>query len=212
MGVEVGVGVDVAVLLGVGGTGVEVGGIGVEDGVGVGVDMVRGVGDGCIAVAVSVLEPCTTADRGRESLASRATKTPATKLRIGTTTQPFPEARLLMPCHQSHRQSAVLLCAPRRERDVPSVDGSTACPPSQTPDGLIGYMICTLRSCSGLTMCVPGHGTGTLHRPRVTVWQVHPATCPFLAVRYLVVYNTVLVHCARPESSFLRIRRTEWPS
>ncbi len=115
MGVEVGVGVDVAVLVGVGSTGVEVGGIGVEEGVGVGVDIVWGVGDGCIGVVVSTPGPCTTADRGRESLASRATKTPATKLRIGTTTQPFPEAWLLMRCHQSDGQSAVFLCAPRRE-------------------------------------------------------------------------------------------------
>lgn len=117
MGVDVGVGVGVGVgvPVGVGGTGVEVGGTGVEEGVAVGVDTVRAVGDGCIEVTVSGPDSCTTADRGRESLARRATKTPVTKLRIRTSTQPFPAARLLIPCHQSDRQSAVFLCAPRRE-------------------------------------------------------------------------------------------------
>jgi len=114
MGVDVGVGVDVAVLVGVGGTGVEVGGIGIAEdvGVGVGVEILRRVGDGCIEVTVSAAEPCTTAESGRESLASRATETPATKLRIGTSIQPFPTTRLPMPRHQSNRQSAVFSTPP----------------------------------------------------------------------------------------------------
>jgi len=119
MGVEVGVGVgvNVGVLVGVGGGGVEVGGTGAGEGVGVGVgvEILRGVGDGRSEVTVSTPEPCTTADRGRESLASRATKTPATKLRIGTSIQPLPTTRLPMPCHQSNRQPAIFLCAPCRE-------------------------------------------------------------------------------------------------
>jgi hypothetical protein len=117
IGVEVGVGVDVGVLVGVGGGGVEVGGTGVGEGVavGVGVGMWWGVGDGGNEVIVSAPEPCTAAGRGRESLTSRATKTPATRLRMGTSIQLFPTARLLMLCHHYHRRPAILLCDGRRE-------------------------------------------------------------------------------------------------
>jgi hypothetical protein len=102
MGVEVGVGVKVGVLVGVGGRGVAVAGTDVGEGVGVGVgvEIRRGVGVECSEVTVSAPDPCTVAGRGRESMTSRATKTPATKLRAGTITQPFPATRPPMRCHQ----------------------------------------------------------------------------------------------------------------
>jgi hypothetical protein len=107
--VEVGVavGVRVGVLVGVGGTGVAVGGTGVGEGVGVAVSVEIGWGDRITSMGVTVSgpDPCTAAGRGSVSLSTRATKTPATKLKTGMSIQPFAVTR--PSTRRSHIESVV---------------------------------------------------------------------------------------------------------
>jgi hypothetical protein len=97
MGVEVGVEVDVGVLAGVGGTGVNVGGgVGAEVLVAVGVEMNGVAVVGRRGVAVSGSDPHIMWGVGSMSTTRRARATPATKLATGNSIQILPNARPVM--------------------------------------------------------------------------------------------------------------------
>jgi len=97
MGVEVGVAVKVGVLVGVWGTGVNVGGgVGVEVHVAVGVEMNGAGGVGRTGVAVSGSEPHVVWGVGSMSTMRRARATPATKLATGNSIHILPIARPVM--------------------------------------------------------------------------------------------------------------------
>jgi hypothetical protein len=100
MGVEVGVGVNVAVLVGVGGTCVAVGD-GVAEGVAVAVGVEMGCAEGVEGTKVTVCasDPSAVCGMGSMSLSSRAATTPATRLKIGTTIHALPTDLRCMSFH-----------------------------------------------------------------------------------------------------------------
>jgi hypothetical protein len=98
VGVGVGVGVNVGVGVGVEGTMVAVGGtsVGVHVGVAVGVERRSGDTPPRPTVGVPWGDIPAAPGTGSELQMSRAATTPATKLRAGSTIQPFPIVRLSM--------------------------------------------------------------------------------------------------------------------
>ena len=100
MGVEVGVGVNVAVLVGLGGTCVAVGD-GVAEGVAVAVGVEMGSAEGVdgAKVAVCASDPCAVCGIGSMSLSSRAATTPATRLKTGMTIHALPTDLRCMSFH-----------------------------------------------------------------------------------------------------------------